>query len=774
MELRFKLKDCYGIKTLNQSFSFDFKEASNCIQLIYAPNGTMKSSFARSLKKYSEDKKIEDGLDKQKVGICEIKNASTDFPKENIFVFDIEDNSYDASNNISTFLADKDTKRQYDETVKGLIDLKSGLLKKLKDVAKSSDIENELCEAFALMPDSSSDFFEATKVIKQELDLFQDSHPFVSSGYNFNDLFDKSGKVKEFVKLNKGILKDYYLTYKTLLQNSSFYHFSGSGNSFGPYQAQLLAQDLKDGRFFAAEHFLSLKGNMEIKNHKELEELLKQEQRTLDQNPELKKKFELVSKKIDKNAELRKLKDIFEKYPPIVDELINDYDGLKKKILLSYLKVVENQFNEFFVELKNKETEIEVLVKRAEEQKEVWEEILAIFNLRFHQPFEVTLENTKDVILKGNSAHLRFIYFDGSSKLDVRKEDLLNVLSCGEKRAFYILQLLFEIFSRQKIESGSKEQLIVLDDVVDSFDYQNKYAVIEYLEDLAEQQAREVSSERCDKNRLMFMVFTHNFDFYRNLANKVNLSSGKGGCHMWMANKNQGNISLKPGQYTKNFFEHILKNIGQNPKFLMASIPFLRNLSEYFKDINVFGDGLGFESLTCYLHIKIDDKKLNLTSKLNLSDLEKHISNSIKKEINCKLSGKTYLKDLKDSCHQILYKNNIENLPLIDKIVLSIGIRLLAEDNMLSSSPELVDKLKAITSNQTRELYKKWLELNKSKNKEMDFVFKRVFLFVNDNIHLNSFMLQPLIDAGSYDLKDIYEKLEKLLPENDFLGWRRL
>ena len=93
---------------------------------------------------------------------------------------------------------------------------------------------------------------------------------------------------------------------------------------------------------------------------------------------------------------------------------------------------------------------------------------------------------------------------------------------------------------------------------------------------------------------------------------------------------------------------------------------------------------------------------------------------------------------------------------------------------MLSSSPELVDKLKAITSNQTRELYKKWLELNKSKNKEMDFVFKRVFLFVNDNIHLNSFMLQPLIDAGSYDLKDIYEKLEKLLPENDFLGWRRL
>ena len=52
---------------------------------------------------------------------------------------------------------------------------------------------------------------------------------------------------------------------------------------------------------------------------------------------------------------------------------------------------------------------------------------------------------------------------------------------------------------------------LIFDDVADSFDYKNKFAIIEYIKDL----------HHLDCFRTV--ILTHNFDFYRTVASRLNL-----------------------------------------------------------------------------------------------------------------------------------------------------------------------------------------------------------------------------------------------------------
>ena len=59
----------------------------------------------------------------------------------------------------------------------------------------------------------------------------------------------------------------------------------------------------------------------------------------------------------------------------------------------------------------------------------------------------------------------------------------MQVLSNGEKRALYILNIIFEVEARK---AAKQNTLFVIDDIADSFDYKNKYAIIEYLKEVGE------------------------------------------------------------------------------------------------------------------------------------------------------------------------------------------------------------------------------------------------------------------------------------------------
>lgn len=72
------------------------------------------------------------------------------------------------------------------------------------------------------------------------------------------------------------------------------------------------------------------------------------------------------------------------------------------------------------------------------------------FNNRFFVPFKMSVSNQEDVILKGTKPTVGFVFSDGEREGVVARDALLKVLSQGEKRALYILNILFEIQSRQK------------------------------------------------------------------------------------------------------------------------------------------------------------------------------------------------------------------------------------------------------------------------------------------------------------------------------------
>ena len=103
------------------------------------------------------------------------------------------------------------------------------------------------------------------------------------------------------------------------------------------------------------------------------------------------------------------------------------------------------------------------------------------------------------------------------------------------------MQFLFEIESRK---SSEEKNIIIFDDIADSFDYKNKFAIIEYMKELHL------------SNEFRMIVLTHNFDFYRTLSKRLDIRPSS-----FMATKsNDGFVNIARGKY----FEDVFKNIFIN------------------------------------------------------------------------------------------------------------------------------------------------------------------------------------------------------------------
>src|SRR5690606_24509306 len=89
--------------------------------------------------------------------------------------------------------------------------------------------------------------------------------------------------------------------------------------------------------------------------------------------------------------------------------------------------------------------------EQAEKERTQWEEVIEIFNSRFVVPFKLQAANKVDVILgQQEMLSLGFIFSDGPDQALVDRAALLQALSTGEKKALYVLNILFEIEVRKK------------------------------------------------------------------------------------------------------------------------------------------------------------------------------------------------------------------------------------------------------------------------------------------------------------------------------------
>lgn len=297
-----------------------------------------------------------------------------------------------------------------------------------------------------------------------------------------------------------------------------------------------------------------------------------------------------------------------------------------------------------------------------------------------------------------------------------------------------------------KKQTGN-EYFIVLDDLADSFDYKNKYAIIEYLCDL-----KEISNFK-------ILILTHNFDFYRTVSNRLNLK----GRNAYFAIKNDERLMIKKGEYFGNVFNYWKKQIYTNKSIFIAAIPFVRNLSEYKDGTD---ENINYDTLTHVLHMKSEDNtsgiKIKKTEEIMLSDIT-----SIFKDVwgideaRLNYSDEDILSFIMRESDRLKEEIEDESIALENKIVLSIAIRIKAELYMIKriNDDSVVDAIKA---NQTRELYKNIKFNSTPEDNEIKEMLSEVLLMTSENIHINSFMYEPIIDLSTEHLKRLYEKVSQI------------
>ena len=552
MKLLFDFERCFGISKLQQEIEFKDKQA---VAVIYAPNGMMKTSFARTCDEMAKaaTKSVKRGraaAAPEKDPICdrlnpdagskhEIKVDGTELGGESIFVANPDQDDFDASKQVTTFLASKALKDEYDRIVGLLETARKAFVKAVGAVSQSSDCDKELAEAFLGNEDAS--LFGCIEPVAAM--LRDDSECF---DLKFDDIFDDNHLVKKFLDENFDLLNVYAAQYNQLLMISEFFHAEG-GKSFGTYQAAQLGKAFKGEEFFSVRHKLVLRNADEITSAQAYNQKIEDEKKRIINDAGLKSTYEAIAKKLESNADLRNFSIAITKHPEWIAKLA-DYEGFRKEVLVGYVNHpdVRGKFDALKQVYEQNMTDLGNVITASHEEQGLWREIVDIFNIRFHAlPFRVKVKNQENVLLQQEEAKLEFVYIDkDGQEVPQTRDTLLNILSKGEKRAFLIMQFLFAIEARKKMD---KESLIVMDDISDSFDYQNKYAIVEYIKDMAEKHG----------NKFKIILLTHNFDFYRTVAQRL-----KGIVQQYMAVKgNDGTVRLEQGKYVmKTPFELEMKH----------------------------------------------------------------------------------------------------------------------------------------------------------------------------------------------------------------------
>lgn len=717
-KLTVDLQNCYGIKKLETEFDFSDKKTF----LIYAPNGVMKTSLAKTFKDLSNNKESRDHVFPERKTTRNIQNENGEklLPEE-VFVIEPYNEQF-KSDKLSTLLVKKELKDKYEETYKDLEVEKINFIKKLKNISQSTDCEDEFVSAFTENPKDT--FF----------DLLCKLYPILNNTYSkydfrYNDIFDKKGNVKKFLEKHRDSLDIYIKNYELLISGSSF--FKKSDNTFGTYQASEILKSVSDGSFFEAGHSLKLSNNEKINSIETFEKIVEDEIKKVVEDVKLKDVFEKIDKAIGLNVELRAFKKVIEQNNLLLIEL-NNYEEFKKKVFLNYLNQLKDDVNDLLISFESKKQQLKQIITEALNTITSWEKAVREFNERFHGlPFKLEIQNKEDAILRINEPSVGFIFQDSGEEKSIERQSLLEVLSQGERRSLYLLNIIFEVEARRKT---NQKTLFIIDDIADSFDYKNKYAIIEYLKDIS-------------KDDIFFqIILTHNFDFFRCVSGRIIGNNGSDRKYKLNVIKNKEEIKLIIEKYQNNPFIFWKNNLN-NESMLIASIPFVRNLAEYS------GYDEEFIKLTSLLHNKPE------TSTLTIGDLEKIFKSILKDKSELSLMNKTKkVMDLIFELADKILSNTTEIVELENKIVLSIAIRVKAEQFMIKQINDQ-NFVNQITKNQTVELIKKYIELFKIEIENVKLL-EQVNLMTPENIHINSFMYEPILDMSIDHLKSLYSKIK--------------
>jgi hypoxanthine phosphoribosyltransferase len=558
-------------------------------------------------------------------------------------------------------------------------------------------------------------------------------------------IFDE--KVKKFIEINKENLDKYLNKYNDLIKESNWFDGIMDHKNFEDIKNSLTNNNFfnrKDNKIIVSD---SKNQSIKEMDEQELKQIINEEMKKITEDKDLNNIWDKINKAFDANLSTRDFYGFIKQNPWLIPDL-QDLTTLQKKIITSYFLQIEDSYNDYIEIYNSTKDNINNIETQAKDEtnKTKWQEVIKIFNNRFfYLPYAVEIDNTIDSILGRGTPKIITKFKNSDKEVD---NDNQNTLSEGEKRTLYLLHVIFDL---EQLKTTTTDKILIIDDIVDSFDYKNKHAILEYINDTMNNQ------------NIYLIILTHSFDLYRSIANIFQLTIN------YISNKTETETKIiKITENTKKDTKTSINPIKywlelKNHKDFICSIPLIRNLLDYTENkLNI--------KLTDYLHYPLDSKHKDLNTLfqsvngyLNLSP--QHTIDGLDLK-----SNKTFYDLVIKTADIILTPDHLIqesestyfNTNLQDKIIISIALRLLMEKKIidkLEKDKKLKNNHDYYSHNQARTLVN---ELKK--NYTLDPTTKGLIDIVNmissNNIHINSFIYEPLIDINIEDLINRYTELE--------------
>lgn len=650
--LDISLTNCFGIGELNYIFDLSI---DNTI-MIYAPNGTMKTSLARTFFCLENNHNAADLVDDTKESSYSFSLDGNKLESSQVYVYKTEDNQIEPNgisnleeDNVKSFISSPQEEKLFKSVLEPIESISKDLNKKFNVLISRGKI---------------------------------DFHEEVLKLYNYEGILAKYDSIYKAIKESKGF-------------DSSNCNFTG-----------VFYNELFDKYGVSAKH-INAHYNELISNSKHRKSVKVGGQRRWGRLCEI----------VDSNSYIR--------------SKIRDLESLRREYLLYFIKSENAIASEFYSLYETKRGELLDIISTVNKNTLLWDQVISIFNSRFHVPYHLQIENKAEALLNHDFLRIKYLHSKEERAIEYKsKEHFLNFVSTGEKRAYYLLVNLFEI---EKRKNSSKEQIIVIDDIVESFDYKNKYAVVEYLAEL----------KQC-KNFIL-IILSHNFDFYRTIHSRLGVKNA------FIASRdNNGVITLESGKYVRDILKNELIKNAHNTKYMIALIPFVRNIVEYTKGVN----SSEYKSLTSYLHMFKDTKSLALSDLYNII-CSNILVNHKKMDDVCG----NYYDELNKEINNVLISE--DEISVTNKLLLSIFIRLKTEEYVRQSLSEQCINHIEDSDRYTFLLFDEYKRTYPQDTKGCS-VLTKVLMMTSENIHLNNFMFEPIIDLSLEYLKELHNEVTKL------------
>ena len=710
LKARFKkMKNAYGIKNLNVNYKGDKILYQS---LIYSSNGTFKTSFSRAIYNLSNGKK-EEIIDRITGASSQIeiefldendKYVTNDTTKKFIvFSRELYEDENDIISNrnqeISLLTTDKEKRAKLNKLMNDSLYIIIGSLNnKLKKAGLNAEKSIELLSGKTTEELDINDLQNIIEAVEatEEKDislvnlkkLFQkpydpiDNDNFAESAKNYIDIFNK--------RLNEELFDE----------------------NFNDGNCLQVVDDLKKNYYLSKEknRGIVLKGKPYY-DYDEIRNLFIESIKNISDDPSVLAANRELMKSMGSSIEATALKKEFKNNPMLINQLSLG----KREIIKIALKKQQLETEEFLKIIKKTKEEYKKIIEDALTKKSEFEKAVDIYMNRFNPIFEITIDNKAESILGENVPVLAFKHKNQDdvvlSELELRK-----ILSSGEKTALNIINFIVEYEVNK-----NNSPILVLDDLVETFDYANRFAFIEYINDLV-------------NDNVSVIILTHNYEFYKNLSSRIKKLD------KLSAYSTRGNVYIEEnGALTKNMekvFE--IKNI----EGLIFAIPYLREIKTMTKSSTaILNDCLHYKKDTQFITIgKIKNEFLGIDTV----------------EYNENLNS-NYL----DVLYSLADNVNVGNyFDIVSKTILSMACRLKIEQKIIGNKFQLIEN---ITENQLfniKNMYEQ--DLTDDVLKLID----RVQISTPEFIHCNAFMYEPLVDIKGDYLKEIYEDVKKFDSNN--------